>query len=859
MPRESSSISLFDALSETGYQASVISTYCCYFPFYEEVVLRRLIDRGCTNNILLVDARLCAEAFASEETRPRRAGRDYTLIPVEVGGAFHPKLVVTVGKSKGAVFVGSHNATMSGFGLNDEVTNAFLISGSGVRQNGQVVRTALDYLQAFVPTSLTGVVDVFSALRRSAPWLEGPVAASSDERLLLTTPGDGPDLWSRILPLVPKRPTSAFVCGPFFDSKLTFLTRVVEDLKLREVVVGIDPDSVEIDAAAARKFREAKFVDVRGIPRVSNRRDTDKRYLHAKILWFAGAGGELLVTGSANPSAPAFLATSKTRNAEGVVVDRRKGSAAALGLAELMKAPPLQASDWKKVQQRQEERADVTAATSSTLFLAVPADDGFVLDKPCRPGAVLEAFGVDGKHLGPALVRDAEPSRVDASPALRDEAQTLRGLDGTKRLIIALVHRPEEIARNVGTDRQRELRKALGALEEDPGQLDALLKLTEKVIFDSEDVVVPEPTQRKVSTTNLATVETGPESLAVDAAGRSASRRKRRLASGDILVLLDALMQRLGVGLTAAPGSGPKGEEVRPATEDDLGDDDPVPSAPPEYDVLADACRGKVGRLVRRMVKQLGLAGPGSARRAVVQLSAVLSVIHTLRIMEQRTEWRSKHLKLVDQDDQWELLEAAAFAVSWNTESLGPRAVQEANGEVFQELSMVRGLLAWLAWETEVDVASALARSSPIDLEEDDDPWSSAQVFASVAAGLADDSDAQAVLTEAVGRTGRRGLDGGRWVAAHLPLARALADAAAAPESVRPVGRKPRAGDLVVLGSAFDPRVRVVLRVVPSGASDKIAVFDRDREEAERQFVASYVVCTPWVQAAGSSRLTGTK
>ena len=73
MPDETASLSLLDALSETGFQASVIASYCCYFPFYEEVVLRRLLDKGCTNNILIVDGGICAEAFASEDTRPRRA------------------------------------------------------------------------------------------------------------------------------------------------------------------------------------------------------------------------------------------------------------------------------------------------------------------------------------------------------------------------------------------------------------------------------------------------------------------------------------------------------------------------------------------------------------------------------------------------------------------------------------------------------------------------------------------------------------------------------------------------------------------------------------------------------------------
>jgi hypothetical protein len=94
LAHEAIAFSLLDALSETGFQSSVIATYCCYFPFYEEVVLPRLLGRGCANNILMVDARQCAHAFANEHTRPRRAGRDYTLVPIDLDGAFHPKIIV---------------------------------------------------------------------------------------------------------------------------------------------------------------------------------------------------------------------------------------------------------------------------------------------------------------------------------------------------------------------------------------------------------------------------------------------------------------------------------------------------------------------------------------------------------------------------------------------------------------------------------------------------------------------------------------------------------------------------------------------------------------------------------------------
>src|SRR5688572_5354033 len=171
----------------------------------------------------MVDAGLCAEAFASEDTRPRRAGRDYTLVPVHHHGAFHPKLIVAIGKSKGALFVGSHNMTLAGFGLNDELTNEFRTSGAGARQGAEVIGASLKYLQSFVPASLPDVNKIFAAVKRNIPWLDGPIAVDSKERILMTTTGRDEALWDRVLPLIPKRPAIAFVCGPYFDKKLSFL------------------------------------------------------------------------------------------------------------------------------------------------------------------------------------------------------------------------------------------------------------------------------------------------------------------------------------------------------------------------------------------------------------------------------------------------------------------------------------------------------------------------------------------------------------------------------------------------------------------------------------------------------------
>src|SRR3954451_18157227 len=112
-------VSLLEELKKGGYDACLITTYNAYLPFYEEVVLRRLANAGVRHNALLMDAQQYAASLISHP--PRLAGRQYTLLPVSVPGAFHPKLIFLTGKSKGAILVGSHNMTLAGFGFNREI------------------------------------------------------------------------------------------------------------------------------------------------------------------------------------------------------------------------------------------------------------------------------------------------------------------------------------------------------------------------------------------------------------------------------------------------------------------------------------------------------------------------------------------------------------------------------------------------------------------------------------------------------------------------------------------------------------------------------------------------------------------
>jgi hypothetical protein len=835
-------ISLIEQLSEAGFKASVVATYNCYFPFYEEVVLRRLIAAGCTHNVLLVDATRCAEAFASEDLRPRRAGRDYTLIPVAVGGAFHPKMFLRVGKSKGSLFVGSHNMTFAGFGLNDELTNAFRTEGASARSGAGPFRRAFEYLAAHVPSALPDLLEAYEGVKQGVPWLEGPMAVGERERTLLTASTTGSDLWSQILPLVPRDLANAFICAPFFDPKLAFVRRLLADARPRALTIGIDPATVDIDPTVARALDGVRFVNIAGVPKV-DRPDDAEPYLHAKMLWFAGADAELLITGSANASVAAFLAPSATRNAEAVVADRRAGAADAIGIEALWAAPVITSAEWNAVTERRAIKLARSEQPGRRILVATPTPQGFLAQEPIRSGTVLRGMGDDEALLGDAVVSGAMGGRsIEAPELVRDEARFLETIGADEPLLV-IVHRTEDIAKNLGGDTRKALRLALGALEEDPSQLETLLKLTEKVIFDSDDVVRTTPFRAGASTATPGDAEPAAASLALDAQGRRRSRQRRSLASGDIAVLLDALMRRLGEGLTTAAAPQPSNdrEEVG-ADEEDGGE---LAREPPDHEELAKACRSKMRRLIRRMEGQIELAAePDRARRGVVQLAAVLAVVHTLRLVERRPEWRRQQLRLVEPDDQWRIFQTAVLALTWGSEALAPRALLEANGEMFEELSMVVGLLGWLAWEMEIDIGFASERAGQRGVEEES--WYGAQLFASLAPWLTPDARATAILNESVSRTPRYKIDGNRWLVVHVSFAAGFDRITTDPGGVAKAGRAPRPGDLVVLSERFDPRVRVVLEVAASGGDTKVTFYDHDEESGQRTFLASRVATLPW-------------
>ncbi|WP_454737171.1 hypothetical protein [Cupriavidus necator] len=65
------SISLLNVIKQGGFDASLITSFNASLPFYEEVVLRRLVAAGCQQNIVLMDHAQCSLSWQSSHRQVR--------------------------------------------------------------------------------------------------------------------------------------------------------------------------------------------------------------------------------------------------------------------------------------------------------------------------------------------------------------------------------------------------------------------------------------------------------------------------------------------------------------------------------------------------------------------------------------------------------------------------------------------------------------------------------------------------------------------------------------------------------------------------------------------------------------------
>jgi len=725
------SVSLLHELRAGGYEASLITTFNAYLPFYEEVVLRRLVNSGIRHNVLLMDA--AQYGISSQNYPPVLAGRQYTLAPINMPGAFHPKLILLVGKKKALIAIGSHNMTLSGFGFSRELTNVIKITSSEDASAISLLRNAWQEVESWLQSSYTRlpnqVKDMVLKVETFAPWInKAPVKPTGNTIILGGIPGAA-DLWSQLSALIHGQVIELSVFGAFFDRRLGFIERIKSDLGPNQIYVAVDPHTVKMPAKQ-NNIPGVKFVSASKLGESDEGKINSERYLHAKGIYLKTSEGQtLLATGSANPSAPAWLANETRGNVELMVV--RMGAEAEeiankLAIAAIPDLEALSSADWEKIAKSHEEEAN-DSETPSKRYLAVVEEDRVIVDGELVSDLKLATgllFSIGSEK--PIAEKHGFETQGDQCfirfPIKQlSNATMLRVARAGKKLEFLLHHQAmlEEQAR---TGIQRQFKTALLSLETDTPNFDLLISCLDRIIFSSSAVIkTREVTKAKRGAPQGKSDDTDPGTLAIDASEVKQRKAKQRLLStGDFAYLLDALIYHLKIqedkSMENLDRRGRSEEEQVDA--DDADEDSDTNNFQEEAVQLLRHCHRKVNSVVKRMIKQFNLydSGKQTFEEVMIRLLGVLAVFRELRRCDKNAQWVGKGETTVPLESRKELFEAAMYSLFDGKFSL---LHLEKVGEKYansDELARLKGLLIWLAW----DCGKILAFQKPFNESRED-------------------------------------------------------------------------------------------------------------------------------------------
>lgn len=356
---------LFNAFKEPGFHTTITSSFGIDFQAYEQIVLARLRDAGCMNNIVVADSRMLTLALDEPERAPQLAGVRYSLVGADTPVLFHPKLTLQLGGDSARLLVASANLTTSGLAGNLEVVGELRMRAEDQSLAG-VMQQALEFLEQFVHPAEHVARKQLEWARSRSPWLSEAESADASPLAQLLTSAGATGIGLRFLELVGQGPVQRLiVASPYWDSDLgatRFLQRALKPRKTALVVDtkrGLFPGTQGVRA------------DLHDVSPLAHPRN---RFAHAKVFIVQTKKADHVLFGSPNCTTAALGTSDRAGVNVEAALYKRMPPGAALGALELERAlevSPVDESEIADYERAEEIPLEEAAARQPGRFQLV--------------------------------------------------------------------------------------------------------------------------------------------------------------------------------------------------------------------------------------------------------------------------------------------------------------------------------------------------------------------------------------------------------------------------------------------------------------------------------------------------------
>jgi HKD family nuclease len=278
---------------ERAFHKTLLLTYSFDPVFFEQVVLPDLWAGRSSDIAVIGDREQVKSSVQLASGQLWHLGKKYLLAGSAHGHTFHPKVILRLGETNGAIMLGSGNITSSGWGGNRELGCAWMV-GPGHDDNGAWILPFLDDVTTWCANDLER-----EAVRRmkDVPWLASAPSNESNRTALLYSSGVralAPTLAAR---WYGRRFDEVSICTGSTDEAGAFLRWAYVTFGIRRAVVALTLSNASFSLAQLADLP----IELRLIP------ISAAQPLHAKFYFFEGQNGAAALMGSPNCSASAWL------------------------------------------------------------------------------------------------------------------------------------------------------------------------------------------------------------------------------------------------------------------------------------------------------------------------------------------------------------------------------------------------------------------------------------------------------------------------------------------------------------------------------------------------------------------------
>ncbi|MET7029805.1 phospholipase D-like domain-containing protein [Sediminicola luteus] len=322
MKIERSNILELIGTGKNKYHSCVITSYSIDLAFFEQLILPRLRNVGITNINLFVDASMLEKYLASHlSSSSKKFKANYSITPVHIVGAFHPKMLFLAGLDKGYLSIGSGNITSSGLLYNDEIWSSFY-TGKERTDTQPVFNSAWNYIQTLSLHCFDINRTKIGWINQHSPWLNkldnisNLTKSIKDAVYKLSYTQKDHSLYKDVISELSINPKSIKIIAPYFNRSGAFLQTLIDDLSPTEMHCVVDKENglLPVDF----KSSKSEFSDWSDV--IKNENSKSIQRLHAKMIQIEYAKETIFILGSANATVEAYGISNRSfKNDEAVI------------------------------------------------------------------------------------------------------------------------------------------------------------------------------------------------------------------------------------------------------------------------------------------------------------------------------------------------------------------------------------------------------------------------------------------------------------------------------------------------------------------------------------------------------------